>query len=385
MGYDNSVTKGDLSFGLSLMSHLGDGNLAVSPTSIRTALSMLYEGATGEVAKEIARVADLPEDAKQRQNGFKQLSEVLNAQNVPYKIRYANGLWLANNFPVNESYRKTLTENYGAEAKSVNFMGNPEGERTGINKWVSDKTEEKIPELFKEGSISSYTVLALANALYFKAMWDNKFDPQYTQKQDFTLSNGNKIQVDMMRKGRVDSNTLPKFSYGEFDGVQTVMLPYKGKQLVKFVLLPPKGSDVKSLEKHLLKDKMNLMDLISIVEEREKFERLEIPKHELRGSYGLVPSLTAMGMEKAFTFSDGLSGIGPGSLQVNAAQHETYFKTDEEGSEGAAATGFGVRSLGMSRPTEPIEFIADRPFLEVIAELNSDTFLFVNRVEDPRN
>ena len=43
----NEVAKNDLSFGLNLIQYLGDGNISVSSTSIRTALGMLYEGATG--------------------------------------------------------------------------------------------------------------------------------------------------------------------------------------------------------------------------------------------------------------------------------------------------------------------------------------------------
>ena len=62
MIYDNPVTHGDMKFGLTLLSNIGDGNGSVSPISIRTALAMLYEGARGETAKQIAQVAGLPEN-----------------------------------------------------------------------------------------------------------------------------------------------------------------------------------------------------------------------------------------------------------------------------------------------------------------------------------
>lgn len=383
----NNIAQGDLSFGLSLMSHLGEGNAPISPTSIRTALAMLYEGAKGATAKQIAQVAAIPEDTKKRWEGFRELTDILNATNVPYTIRCANGLWIAGTYPVNEDTKKTLKDSYKAETHSANFRGNPEGERLGINKWVSKKTEEKIQELFPAGSIYEYTVFVLANALYFKAMWDNKFNPQYTQKQDYTLLSGETVKVDMMRKGRIDSSDeLPKFHYGTFDGVQVAMLPYKGGQLQKMIMLPPRSANVRSLEAELKDKQWSFWDFFEIMGlEQREFVRLELPKHEVRGRYDLVKPLTAMGIDRIFAVETAeLSGIGPGPLFVNAGRHETYFKTDEEGSEGAAATGFVAKGLGVSRPEAPVEFVVDRSFLEAVVDFETGAFLFLNRIEDPR-
>ncbi len=385
MSYDNPAGREDLSFGLSLMSHLGEGNIPISPTSVRTALAMLYEGARGDTASEIARAAFIPEDAKVRQDGFRELTDVLNTAGTPYTLRCANGFWVAETYQVNPQFRSALTDNYQAEAQSANFESNSDGERTQINEWVSGKTEGKIPELFPAGSINPLTILVLANALYFKAPWANKFDPHYTQKQDYTLSSGETVQVEMMRKGEVDSLQLPKFMYGQFDGVQVAVLPYEGHQLEKMIMLPPKGSSVKQLEAYLKESQMGVMEIYQLIGMgSEKFARLEIPKHEVRGSYDLEAPLRAMGIDRIFAEATAdLSGIGPGPLFVNKGIHKTYFKTNEEGSEGAAATGFAtLRGMDMSRP---VEFVADRPFLEAIIDHTSGAVIFLNRIEDPRS
>lgn len=396
--YNNAahrVAKGDLFFGLSLMPHLGEGNVSISPASIRTALSMLYEGtnANSATARQIAQAALLPEDAKVRQTGYKELTDALNAAPnfyTPFTLRCANGLWLAERYPVNPDFKSTLTDNYRAEAQSANFEGNSEGERSKINEWVSGKTEGKIPGLFPAGSINPLTILVLANALYFKAMWENKFDPQYTQKQDYTLSSRETVKVNMMRKGQIDSRgQLPEFQYGQFDGAQVVMLPYKvnvrpykRNQLSKIVMLPPNGVSVRSLEAELKERQLSFRDL-SLGMKETKFSRLELPKHEVRGSYDLEAPLKAIGIDRIFALATAeLSSIGPGPLFVNKGIHQTYFKTDEEGSEGAAATGF-VRNGGIDM-SRPIEFVADRPFLEAVVDENSGSFLFLNRIEDPR-
>ncbi len=381
--YDNKVSKGDLQFGLSLMPHLGEGNVVVSPTSIRLALSMLYEGASGETAKQVARAAYIPEVDSARWSGIMEITGALNTANAPYTLRCANGIWTSNRFPINPEYVRLLTDFYRAEARSVNFERNSEGERTGINEWVSGKTERKIPELFAPGSIHNLTVLVLANALYFKAPWENKFNPGYTKKQNFSLSGGQTVQVDMMRKGHVDSQgELPKFLYGELDGAQIAMLPYEGHQLAKMVMLPPRGTSVKDLGEYLRREEWDFTNLFGLLE-KKKFARLEIPRHVVRCSYDLETPLKAVGIDRMFSATKDFQSISPASIWVDKVVHQTFFQTNEEGSEGAAATGAALRTLGMDM-NRPVEFIADRPYLEAVVDQRTGSFLFLNRIEDPR-
>ncbi len=397
MNYASQIAAGDLPFGLSLMSHLGEGNVPISPASVRMALAMLYEGARGYTAREISQTAFIPEDVNLRQQGFRELTDTFNAANTPYTLRCANGVWVVEKYQLAGDFQGVLAGCYRAESGSADFEGNPEGERRKINQWVSGKTEGRIPDLFQAGSINPQTVLALANALYFKAPWENKFDPRLTQKQGYTLSSGERVQVDMMRKGEIElaenriysisPRRLPEFLYGHFDGAQMVMLPYKrllhdGCQLANLILLPPRGSSVKSLEAHLRDNNMSFEGLRRMMGSN-KFVRLEIPGHEVRGNYDLKAPLRAMGMERMFRLGDAeFSGIGAGPLAVSEGVHQTFFRTNEEGSEGAAATGFGVLR-GMDT-RKPVEFVADRPFLEAVVDTNTGAFIFLNRIEDPR-
>jgi len=223
--------------------------------------------------------------------------------------------------------------------------------------------------------------------LYFKGEWDNKFDDELTQKQDFTLLNGETVQVDMMRKGEVEMKQdeyflLPNFRYGNFDDVQAVRLPYKGEEMYKMVLLPPVDSDVVQLEGFLREQPDTLLEWMQRMYHRD-FTRLEIPKHEVKGSYDLIPFLKDLGLSTIFQSGTAeLSGIGSGPLFVSAVQHEAYFKSDEEGSEGAAATGIGATLECMPPPS--VELVADRPYLELIVHEPSKSILFMNRIADPR-
>jgi serpin B len=379
--YAINVSEGDMIFGLEMMQHLGEGNVIISPYSIRTALSMLREGAVGVAAKEIDDTIRQVTDDKERRQGYHNLMEILNPKKSDYTLKTANGVWVSDRFPVKEDYKKILTADYNSEADEANFEESPDGSKELINRWVSGKTEGKIPDLFPEGSIDPLTVLVLANALYFKADWQNKFDPSKTQKQGFTLMDGSKVDVDMMRMSGDNNGKSPKFPYTEIDGAQVVVMPYKGGELQKIILLPPKGSSVTDLEQYL-RDDVEVLERVFVCGS-EKFSRLEVPKSELRGNYSLVSSLNALGINAVFDRSDvNLSGIGPGPLFVGAVVHQTYIKTDEEGSEGAAATGIATLK-GMSLERSKV-MVIDRPHLEIIASQSTGAVLFMNRIVDPR-
>lgn len=381
----------DLEFALSLVPQLesGKGNVVFSPWSIRTALSMIYEGANGDTAAEIADAAFIVKNRQERHQEIRQSMDLLNQSAEDLRIRAANGIWTDNKFQINPVYAQIIKDAYHGQATNADFIRNYEFWRGKINEWVGQITEGKITELFPSGSIDSLSVLVLANALYFKGKWENKFDGEFTQKQDFTLPSSDVVKVDMMRKGEVEKAKaergwkLPKFRYNSFDGNQVVALPYRGHRLEKVVLLPTKATDITQLESQLQNNAAFNNWYLQLRE--APFARLELPRHEVRGRYGLIDPLKTLGIKRMFNVDTAeLSGIGPGPLYVSSGVHEAYFKTDEEGSEGAAATGFAVSRLCIMDELKPVEFVADHPFLELIVDRPTNSVLFYNRITDPR-
>ena len=382
-----AFTEGDLQFGLSLMSYLGEGNISISPLNIRVALALLLEGATGETAQQIIDATKLPSDADKRHVGYKELMSHFSNIDPSYIIKVANGLWVDNKFSLNSDFRNRLMEIYCAEVKLANFAQNAENERTAINEWVSLKTAEKIQSFFPEGSINSLTVFVLACALYFKGAWMEKFNPAYTQKQDFTLSSGEIVKVDMMRKGQIEGG-FPDFqyAYSAFAEVKAVWLPYKNSDLTNIIILPDKGVNIRDWESYLKNKKLSFQDLVANLHPgMAKFSKLEIPRHELTLRFDLVRPLAQIGIDRIFSDDKAeLASIGKAQfpLYVSSAIHQTYFKTNEEGSEAAAATGIEGSVRGGHIPPI-VEFIADRPFLELIVQSQTGAVLFLNRIEDP--
>ena len=141
----------------------------------------------------------------------------------------ANAIWGQEGHPFKNEYLDLLALNYGAGMRLVDYITNPETARQDINRWVSEKTKEKIQDLIPPGGIDADTRLVLANAIYFKADWLHPFANASTHPAPFYLPDSSPVQVPMM--AFEDPLTLPYFS-GE--GFQAVELPYvwRGSQHV---------------------------------------------------------------------------------------------------------------------------------------------------------
>ncbi len=59
------------------------------------------------------------------------------------------------------------------------------------------------------------------------------------------------------------------------------------------------------------------------------------------------------------------------------------MKTDEKGTEAAAATAVPMMRIGSAMPSRLVPFVADHPFLFVIRDDASGLVLFMGRVSDP--
>ena len=73
-------------------------------------------------------------------------------------------------------------------------------------------------------------------------------------------------------------------------------------------------------------------------------------------------------------------------LCLSMVFHRTWLSLDENGTEAAAATAYGmVAGAGnVPDPPPPVEVRVDRPFLFAIQETRSGTCLFLGHVTDPR-
>jgi serpin B len=341
-----------------------EDNSFFSPWSMLSAFSVLYEGARGQTADEIASVFYLPKDDSLRRTLFESLQDNLNVNGSGYELRNANALWIQQGFGIKEEFVNTARQYYDSEASEVSF---PKDEPV-IDSWVEQKTNDKIKNLVK-GKTSVDTRLVITNAIYFKGTWQTQFESSQTHDNEFRVDAAKTVQVPMMQ-------IQSKFAYAETDDLQVLSMPYKGQRMSMLVLLPK--NDIGSLEKSINIE--NLQDWKTNLEEQKVM--LFIPKFKLETTYGLSESMMDLGMKKAFDGDADLSGISDEKpLFVGFAIHKAFVDVNEEGTEAAAATAIGVMTESISPPI-PI-FKADHPFIFLIQDDETGLILFMGKVVDP--
>jgi serpin B len=375
-----AVVAGDIAFAFDLFEVLaGDENLMLSPYSIVTALSMLYPGARGDTATEIAEVLHLTVDDATLHGVRNHIDTALAASpppagegdtRQPFTIRPANSAWGQGGYPFLEEYLGVLAANYGAGLRLLDYVGDPEGSRKIINEWVELATEDRIKDLVPEGAITVDTRLSLVNAIWFKANWFSQFDPEATEVGTFTLGDGATVDVPLMKASL-------RTGYVSNDLFEAVRLPYAGDASM-VVLLPKQGSPA-DLASQLTPADVNIAWGDFLVE-------LTMPSFEFEAEVALGDALKALGMPTAFQAPAGDSGADLTGiteireLWVSGAFHKTFIALDEEGTEAAAATAI-IITLESLPPAAT--FSADRPFLFWIEHSSTGEMLFLGQVANP--
>ncbi len=375
-----SLSQANNQFAFKLYSQIkkNDQNILFSPYSIMDAFGMVYEGSQGDTANQIANVFQFTTNDQKRRDEFLSFQNNLVATDNLYTLRSANSLWVEKTYSVLDSYLEVIEKYYGGDAQNIDFKNNPQISRQTINQWVSNQTNNKIKDLFGEKSITEDTKLVLANAIYFKGEWINKFYPNNTHNDTFTLANGNTIDTKMMSIKNDETN----FDYYEDDNLQVLKMPYVGNKL-SMVLLLPKSNNLSSLEQSLTDTSLNQWQQGLT----NQAVNVYLPKFTFNDKYDLVDTLKQMGITDSFDARKAnFSGISQkNDLFINAVEHQVYIGVNELGTEAAAATGIGMSatSVSMVSPKAVPVFRADHPFMFLIQDDTTKTILFMGSVNNP--
>ncbi|GFR81355.1 leukocyte elastase inhibitor [Elysia marginata] len=104
-----------------------------------------------------------------------------------------------------------------SEPVSADFANAAEGERSKINGWVSQETQDKIKDLIPEGVLNALTRMVIVNAIYFKGNWDAQFDEKRTKPQDFKIAAGQNKSVPTM-------NAKKKYAMGGSETLERMVV-----------------------------------------------------------------------------------------------------------------------------------------------------------------
>ena len=359
-------------------------NLFYSPYSITSALSMVYGGAQGNTAVQMAEAMKFDLPAAQQHQAYLGLQQSLNAIGSQGKaeLNVANALFGADSNAklIEPDYLALLRESYLSDLYSLDFT-DFSGTAQFINRWVEEKTKDRIKDLVNEGHIrDSNEGLVLVNAIYFKGSWLNEFEPKLTFQDKFYVSSTERTEensrpVDMM-------TARAEYPYAQLDGLQILELPYAEEELAMMFVLP---DEIANMDQQLNTESYGQWQEALSPQEVKIF----IPKFKFDLTLdGLADMLKALGMTDAFNLNlANFNGIIPDEtgrgLYISDVIHKAFVEVNEEGTEAAAATGIVMATKAGPGPDQTPVFRADKPFLYLLVHKPTNTVLFMGKMCEP--
>ena len=344
----------------------GGKNVFISPLSISTALTMTYEGAEGTTREAMAKALQLSGlDSEELNGSYKNLLRYLKQADSKLQLNINNSIWIREGEPIKKDFLTVNKNIFDAYATTLDFSEVRAADT--INKWIHDSTKGKITKMI-DPPIPSNIIMYLINAIYFKGQWSDKFNKDMTFSSKFNSADGKTSDIMMMnRNGDIG------FAQGE--DYKAVRLPYGKGKIAMYCVLPEKGTDINAFIRNM--DFEKWVEIRSAISETEDV-KLQIPRFNLEyGIKNLNDALTSLGMGEAFSDSANFSGIGD-SIAISRVLHKTVIEVNEEGSTAAGVTVVEMRETAVIM--NPPEFIADRPFMFVIADDETGSILFMGKL-----
>lgn len=371
---DSKLVDANTKFGFKLFQEVlkqdSNKNVFVSPSSIAIALSMTYNGASGQTQQAMAKALELQgmtlQDVNQANNALKTSLE--NADPA-VQLSIANSLWAKEGIPFKADFLQRNQQFYKAKVTELDF-GKPDAPNV-INNWVKENTRGKINQIVNK--LQPNDVLFLINAIYFKGNWTKQFDKSQTTERPFYLSNGSQKQHPMMSQSG-------KYRYYENETFQAVSLPYGKGRMSLYVFLPKKNTNLDGFQQQL--SVQNWQQWMNRFQMRQG--SMQLPRFKFDYSIQLNNALKALGMEEAFGNGANFSNMTSASIAIDEVKHKTFVEVNEEGTEAAAVTSVGVALTSAQMPDEPFQMIVDRPFFCAIRDNQTGTVLFMGSIREPK-
>ncbi|MDO5481367.1 MAG: serpin family protein [Candidatus Saccharibacteria bacterium] len=354
-------------------------NYLISPYSIKTALQLLNEGADGETKSEI-------------ESALRDDTTPLDLSSEVLKV--ANAAFIAPRFSksVKPDFTDILATKYNSEILSAD---SPDV----INNWVNKNTDGMIPKIIQE--LPPGFTLGLSNAIALDAKWMSEFEPELTTKKPFTISNGDKVETDIMTKTSTSSETT-YFELHDGKGItkaydiepkicddvhDTSLIGPCPSRLFEFVAILPDSSPDDFID-NMPSDLLTEIDFKKIPASDEVNVITHLPKFTF--DYDLSTfkdNLKSLGINSAFDSKGAdFSNISDEQIYVDSTIHKTHIELSESGTKAAAVTYFGMRDNAVpSLEKQPTiyEISFDRPFLFFIRDAITNEVVFFGVIENP--
>nr|CAB3493998.1 unnamed protein product [Digitaria exilis] len=360
-------------------------NTVFSPLSIHVALSLLAAGAGGATRGQLLAAlggGDGPDAADSLHALAEQVAQLVLADGSEVggpRVAFADAIFVDASLKLKPAFEHVAVGKYKAETWSVDFQKKAAEVAGQVNSWVEKVTLGLIKELLSRDSLDETTRLVLANALYFKGAWTEKFDESETRDSEFHLLDGSSVQAPFM-SSRDDQYVR---CYSDF---KVLKLPYqKGgdkRQFSMYILLPEARDGLWSLAEKLSSEPEFLEKHIPMRD--VPVRQFKVPKFKISFGFEASDLVKGLGVQLPFSPQAELTEMvdmpAGQNLSVSSIFHKAFVEVNEEGTEAAAATAMRIVLCSY---TPPVDFVADHPFLFLIREDTTGVVLFLGHVVNP--
>ena len=350
--------------------HDNGENYVISPLSIYMAFALLDYVGDEELKKEVGDLLGLSEE------DILNAGEVFNAvftDRDNCKALLTNSIWTNSDreYEYKQEVLDSLAQLFYCYAYEAPFTSDNKTANNDIRKFVKENTKNLIDQNF---NLDTDTSFALINTLYLKDNWLEKGDELKTENRTFHKKNSD-VQTQFLignyNSGVVVENDVMKTMYTR---------TYNGYQL-RFIV-PQDG--------YTLKDAMSYESLINMTElfkesnySIDASTRVIFPMFQAKTQVDVKEVLERKHM-MSHSFDNFISNlVDDVDLFVAKIIHESNFKVEKKGIEGAAVTVVAVYDkASFDFGKEFYDFIVDKPF-GFIVSTQDGIILFMGEINNP--
>jgi serine protease inhibitor len=356
----------DFSFALfrQLNASQKDSNIFASALGASMALGMTMTGASGSTYDQMrSTLAFGAASDPEISDSYKSLVALLSDLDPIADFRVGSSLWYRNDFPVNQSFVDASLSAFGAQVSPLDFASASSAQT--INTWVTGATTGRIASIVE--GVDATQSMVLMNAIYFRGILRDRFDPAFTTGGVFHGVAGEQGSRFMYRTGQ-----MRYFASGASEAVD---LPFGNGAFTLTVVLPRAGT---SIDANVALFQGGGWSHYT-GQMRELGMQLFMPRFRILWDRTLNDDLTTLGMRDAFTRNGAdFTRISPRGreLYLGTVRQKTLIDLNEDGTLPAATMPVAPSTYGFV----PLVMYVDRPFLFVIHDRLSGTIVFIGKV-----
>ncbi|XP_046743281.1 serine protease inhibitor 27A-like [Diprion similis] len=348
-------------------------NMLISPISVKLALVLLYEGAQGQTAHELADVLELPNGREATRDRFATILRSLQTRQPEYTLDISTRLYVDTSIQARQRYSAIVKTFYSTDIVTTN-LSDARPALANINAWVSNVTHGRIKEVLTDEEKIKDSVFLVMNALYFAGTWRYPFLKNATKYGAFYTDVDKSVQVPYM-------NTNGRFYYADMPELdaQLIRLPYLGHKYAMFIVVPRARTGLQQL----IRDINPFVIKNHILSMEETPLEVYLPKFKFDFTTHLESTLRELGIRDIFDNTAALPGIARGKansqrLIVSDIVQKMGLEVDEIGTIAHAVTEVSVGN----KNSETVVNIR-HPFMFFVEDELAGTIVFLGKVMNP--